>query len=133
MKTITLQEAYAKATGGQLYAGYGEGCCFHAGNKASICKTNNPESEEPTEETVAEVWPTTGDADRYDAALLAHAYNVLPEVVAALDLMRRHYDDLSKSNPGFMGKLCLQDYALWNEALIAMDAALAKANKVEVP
>lgn len=47
----------------------------------------------------------------------------------ALCLMRRHCDDLYKSNPGFMGKLCLQDYALWNEALMAMDSAVSNFKK----
>lgn len=46
------------------------------------------------------------------------------ELKNALTLMRDHYNDLSKSNPGFMGKLVIQDYALWNRALMAMDSAL---------
>lgn len=45
----------------------------------------------------------------------------------ALRLMHRHYfDDLAKSNPGFMGNLVLQDYALWNDAMIAERKALDK-------
>lgn len=55
----------------------------------------------------------------------------------ALGLMRQHLDDLSESNPGYLGKLCLQDYGLMNEAFLGMDksfatsaAALAKAKEV---
>lgn len=48
------------------------------------------------------------------------------EAVKALKLMAKHYDDLGKNNPGWMGKICLQDYGLWNEALLAMEAVLAK-------
>lgn len=44
----------------------------------------------------------------------------------ALRLMNAHYDDMSKSNPGFMGKLCLQRYDLWNEALLVSEGALCK-------
>lgn len=48
------------------------------------------------------------------------------EILEALRLLNSHYDDIAKSNPGFMGSLCLQNYALWNEALIASAAALNK-------
>lgn len=37
--------------------------------------------------------------------------------------------DLSKSNPGFLGKLVLQDYAGWNEAMIATSKAITPAAK----
>jgi len=37
---------------------------------------------------------------------------VARECLAALKLINMHYDDLGKSNPGFMGKLCLQNYGL---------------------
>lgn len=49
------------------------------------------------------------------------------EALKALELMAKHYDDLCKSNPGWMGKMCLQDYELWNKSLLAMEVALAKA------
>lgn len=48
------------------------------------------------------------------------------EAENAILLMQKHQDDLGKSNPGFMGKLCLQDYALWNDALVAMDVVCEK-------
>jgi hypothetical protein len=49
----------------------------------------------------------------------------------ALKLMHAHYiDDLAKSNPGFLGKLVLQDYGLMNEAFIAERAALDKYGDV---
>jgi hypothetical protein len=40
-----------------------------------------------------------------------------------------HYNDLSKSNPGFLGKLVLQDYALLNQAMLAALANLARCNR----
>lgn len=40
-------------------------------------------------------------------------------------------DDLSKSNPGFLGKLVLQDYAQYNEAMIELPAAINKAEGAE--
>lgn len=63
------------------------------------------------------------DEHSANARLIAAA----PELLEALELITAHYDDLSKSNPGFMGKLCLQDYGLWNRALLAMSAAIRKA------
>jgi len=53
------------------------------------------------------------------------------ETLEALRLMNVHYDDMSKSNPGFMGKLCLQRYDVWNEALVASTAALAKHKAIK--
>jgi len=52
------------------------------------------------------------------------------ECLNALRLLSDHYDDLSKSNPGFMGKLTLQRYDLWNEALLATDLVLAKHRRL---
>lgn len=49
------------------------------------------------------------------------------ELLEAGKLMWAFYNDLDTSNPGFMGKLVLQDYAQWNEAMLAMPAAIAKA------
>lgn len=46
------------------------------------------------------------------------------ELLEAAKLMLEFWDDLSKSNPGFMGKLCLQDYARWNMALLKLPAAI---------
>lgn len=50
--------------------------------------------------------------------------------IAHLDALKRLWtflDDLSKSNPGYLGKLVLQDYGAMNEAFIAARQALAKA------
>lgn len=58
-----------------------------------------------------------------NATLIAAA----PDLLKAAQLMLDHYNDLDKSNRGFLGKLCLQDYALLNEALIKLPAAVAKA------
>lgn len=61
--------------------------------------------------------------DAANARLLTAA----PDLLAAGKLMLAFYDDLAKSNPGFMGKLCLTNYAQWNEALLQLPAAIAKA------
>ncbi len=50
-----------------------------------------------------------------------------PDLLSACELMKSLFDDISKSNPGFMGKLTLQDYAKYNEAMIALPAAIARA------
>ena len=60
-------------------------------------------------------------------------YEALCAVAEALKLMQAHYTDLGKSNPGFMGKLALKDYALWNNALLAMDHSLANLVAVRQP
>lgn len=44
----------------------------------------------------------------------------------ALRLMHEHYEDLGASNPGFMGKLTLQKYGVWNKALVAKGRVIAK-------
>lgn len=54
------------------------------------------------------------------------------ECLKALKLMHAHYfDDLAKRNPGFLGRLCLQNYGLMNEAFMAERAALAKYGNVQ--
>lgn len=63
--------------------------------------------------------------DERDARLIEAA----PELYDALKTFLAHYDDLAKSNPGFMGKLCLQDYGLWNEALLKSKRAIAKVER----
>lgn len=50
-----------------------------------------------------------------------------PDLLAASRKFLAFYNDLAKSNPGFMGKLTLQNYARWNEAMTELPAAIAKA------
>jgi hypothetical protein len=52
------------------------------------------------------------------------------ESLDALRLFNAHYEDLAKSNPGFLGKLVLQDFALLNEALLASDRVLKKYSSI---
>lgn len=49
------------------------------------------------------------------------------ELLRAAKKTKAFIDDLSKSNPGFLGKLVLQDYAQFNEAMIELPRAIAKA------
>lgn len=44
----------------------------------------------------------------------------------ALRTFNAFYDDLARSNPGFIGKLCLQNYAQMCEALCKSERLLAK-------
>ena len=53
------------------------------------------------------------------------------ECLGALRLMNQHYDDLSKSNPGFLGRLVLQRYDVMNTAFMAMTAALRRYGEVK--
>lgn len=50
-----------------------------------------------------------------------------PILLSAAKKFLAFYEDLAKSNPGFMGKLALQNYQQWNEALMELPAAIAKA------
>lgn len=75
----------------------------------------------PTETTPA-LPPEYGGADSSEPDWKAMALDCLH----ALRLMNAHYDDMIKSNPGFMGKLCLQRYDLWNKALLVSEGALRK-------
>lgn len=59
-----------------------------------------------------------------DMQLIAAA----PDLKEALTELWGFVEDLQKSNPGYLGKLCLQDYARFNRALSWAPAALAKAN-----
>jgi hypothetical protein len=81
---MKLEKVLKKITKGPLIACYGDGICFHEGNRASIVHIADAGTEEPQEVTVAEIWVTDGDQDRYDAAYLAHAANVLPDLVSVL-------------------------------------------------
>lgn len=65
--------------------------------------------------------------DKQTATANAHLIAAAPELLEAAELMLAFYDDLSKSNPGFIGKLCLKDYEQWNLALLKLPAAIAKA------
>ena len=59
------------------------------------------------------------------------------ESLEALRLFNAHYEDMSKSNPGFVGKLVLQDFALFNQALLQSERVLKKysgiANAISEP
>jgi len=50
-------------------------------------------------------------------------------LVTAGEKMWAFFNDLANSNPGFMGKLVLQNYAQMNEAMILMPKALAAAKE----
>ena len=69
-----------------------------------------------------------------EAFTVAHETGLTPRQMAeritqaneALRLIQAFITDLGDSNPGFLGKLCLQDYGQMNEAYIAMDRYVAE-------
>lgn len=74
-------------------------------------------------EVIAEVYATHDSQDAADARLLAAA----PDLLEALKALWGYVEDLQKSNPGYLGKLCLQDYAQLNTALMLAPKAIKKA------
>lgn len=52
-----------------------------------------------------------------------------PELLDALQTLWAWVDDLRKSNPGYLGKLVLQDYGQMNQAFIKTECVLAKLSK----
>ncbi len=67
--------------------------------------------------------PGEEEIERANAALIAAA----PDLLAALKDLWGYVQDLQNSNPGYLGKLALQDYARLNRALGDAPAAIAKA------
>ena len=65
-------------------------------------------------------------SDQLPAGGLAKVIEERNDLLAGLALMKAHYTDLSSSNPGFLGKLVLQDYRLFNEAMEAMNKLLSR-------
>lgn len=52
-----------------------------------------------------------------------------PELLDALQTLWGYVEDLRKSNPGYLGKLTLQDYARFNRAMILAPHAIILATK----
>jgi hypothetical protein len=69
---------------------------------------------------IAEVRPCATEAN---AKLIASA----PDLLEALKDLWGFVQDLQKSNPGYLGKCCLQDYAQLNRVFINTPTAIAKA------
>jgi Lar family restriction alleviation protein len=65
------------------------------------------------------------------AALASEPETVNQELLAAAQKFLDFYTDLGESNPGFMRKLTLQNYARWNEAMCELPAAIARASAVK--
>lgn len=109
--TQHLFKVLSKATLRPLDVSTGRKICFHEGNRVSITRTHERKpGEEPTGETVAEVWITSNQTDQYDGALLTHGFNFIGEATTALreclgELERLEY--LHK--PIYEGKLGMPD------------------------
>ena len=96
MKTITLKEAYALAATPPLL-------------------NNNHHKVQPNIGLLV----ASLAKDEHNAALLAHAYNVLPGLVAAAnEVLRPHLEQPGKG---------------WTLAMKELSVAVDKANQVEVP
>lgn len=111
MKTITLKQAYQRATEGPY-------------KSAEMGFKNNILNIEHTIFSMsdAEIVPAVAHAKTpaqasANAALLAHAYNVLPELVDALNLA---FEDA-----------CREERS--QELIDALDVVLTKANTVHIP
>lgn len=90
---------------------HSEFTCFCIGNgAASVAKVM--------------VYPAIG---REEAEANAHLIAAAPMLLQAAKKTMAYLNDLAKSNPGYLGKLVLQDYKQWNEAMIELPAAIAKA------
>ena len=63
----------------------------------------------------------------YDDEVAARLGAAAPDLLDALRDLWRYVQDLQTSNPGYVGRLCLQDYACMNRALGSAPAAIAKA------
>lgn len=61
--------------------------------------------------------------DEANARLIAAA----PALLAAAKKTKAFIDDLGRGNPGFLGKLVLQDYQQFNEAMMELPAAILLA------
>ncbi len=82
----------------------GEECCFHDGNRVSIISTvEDADGGEPTQATIAEVWPADDDGDLADGRRIVAAMNgvkgiptealeagAVAELLAAATLTVRH-------------------------------------------
>jgi hypothetical protein len=82
---MKLKEAFGESTKPPFELLTGKGTCFHEGNKVCIQKVTGKDEGEDIAETVAEVWPTSGNQDKIDGALLVHCYNNFQELVEALE------------------------------------------------
>lgn len=107
-KTITLKEAYSKATKGPLRLHQTDGKTY-------------PSIRGDGSRCVADCGSRSDQVAQANAALLAHAFNVLPEVVTTLEELRHWLTnpDLSKS--------VIEAYCH------DIDLVLAKANQVAIP
>ena len=54
------------------------------------------------------------------------------ESLEALRKVHDHLEDLRKSNPGYIAKLCLQDYGLWNDAMLMERQVLLNYEDVNI-
>lgn len=77
---------------------------------------------EPGTEAWIEVYAESCAEAEKRHKIYAHA----PETLAALKKLWAFLEDLRKSNPGYLGKLCLQDHAQMNEAFLQTESVLAK-------
>lgn len=116
---------------------------------ADMAKPERMEIQMSTDTNTVAPEPRDGESTAdYASRLAAWAFNnyalvaaapgllsLCQEMQAAFKVVKGFIDDIGDSNPGWLGKLCLQDYAQMNDAFIAIDhfggserAIIAKAD-----
>lgn len=116
MITITLKEAYAKATKGPLEVGRGlriQQGGRHGNGRILADTTHDPREGE------------AGETRKYDAALLAHCFNHFQEVVEALELAANQAAVLAAHIP--------YESTEYRKDEAGFRALISKASKVKIP
>lgn len=76
---------------------------------------------------IASLWEGGGTKGKPEQIANARLIAAAPELLSAAQKAWALLEDLRTSNPGYLAKLALQDYANLNEALMELPAAIAKA------
>lgn len=103
-RTMSLTKVLKRTTPGKVCAIHGEGTCFHEGNTDSVQRFFKSDGE-ACAETVAEVWPAGDDIAFYDAALLAHGFNHVAELMDAIEHVLAVSEHSNNMNDIDFGKL----------------------------
>lgn len=128
-RIIPIEKAFRSATPGPFVHIYGAGTCFHDGNLNSIQIFEGTE-DEPTGETIAEIWPTVpAGRAKLDTALLVHCFNHMPKAIEVLRDLIAAADRIELEDTD-LGDLEKSEY---REVLNTACEFLGNAEKVGIP